>query len=75
MFEKNKNPPSETGAKSFCDICKREHVGGSKHCRFRDDKGGTLLKSIIRTKTVKEVEEESHITQNGTNRSRATNPM
>ena len=40
MFDKNKNPPPETGAKSFCDICKREHVGGSKHCRFRDDKGG-----------------------------------
>jgi hypothetical protein len=40
MFDKNKNPPPETGVKSYCDICKKEHAGGAKHCRFNNDKGG-----------------------------------
>ena len=42
MFgDKNKMAtPLETAVKIFCDICKKEHIGGSKHCRFKDDKGG-----------------------------------
>ena len=76
MFgDKNKMAtPLETAVKMFCDICKKKHIAGSKHCRFKDDKGGKPPPKVENKKTVKEVV-ENQLTRNGTNRSRATDPQ